>query len=191
MHLAGQRCQLFLVARIVADAARQFELKTHRTASAAARRPGPATAPWLSLSAARSAASGAGRARKLQQHVEFFAAAARRLRPALPAAPRPARAASCRRRHALRVEPGQRVGMVGIGSANLRQRDRIVGSSRSRLLDDSRNTVPGGGSSSVLSKRVRGRRIQRLGRIQHHHAQALAVGRDIHEIGQRRGSARS
>src|SRR5471032_2359348 len=40
---------------------------------------------------------------------------------------------------------------LGIGKANLRQRDKIVGSKRSRLFDASRNKVPGGGSSSVFS----------------------------------------
>src|SRR5450830_538238 len=39
-----------------------------------------------------------------------------------------------------------------MGKANLRQRDKMVGSKRSRLFEDSKNKVPGGGSSRVFSK---------------------------------------
>jgi hypothetical protein len=84
----------------------------------------------------------------------------------------------------LLLEPGQRLRVAGHGQSELaaarqdgrQQPVQAVGRqqehrARRRLFQR-------------LQQRVRGRQIQRLGRIQHHHAQALAVGGNIHEIGQ-------
>ena len=151
--VAGQGRKFLLVARIIADAARQF-VRKHVVQ--------PALLPRNQRGQRRLCSTCRPFSARLRRSGAPAAAAARPCPRGCP----PSRLGQRRqRRAALLAQPAVGVGHAlllaarpapaawsGIGSANLRQRDRMVGSSRSRLFDDSRNTVPGGGSSSVFSK---------------------------------------